>query len=124
MEKVGDRIDGRLNHGNQAAYEDVSGQKIGNGKRNGEVGYRKGNRLQQGVVAAGSVVVNEHLQRTHDRLCLLSDCVYIQQQVIIIVKLIVQRYPIGLDYLIQARKIAVGYGLYCPSKLQLSIKIG
>lgn len=78
MEEVGNRVNGWLHHGNQAAYEDIAGQEVGNGKRNSEVGHRKGDRLQQGSVAPGSVVMNKHLQCTHDRLCVLSDYESIQ----------------------------------------------
>lgn len=45
MEKVGDRVDGRFHHGDQAADQEVAGQRIGDSEGDREVGDGEGHGL-------------------------------------------------------------------------------
>jgi len=68
VEKIGHGINGGLDHGNQAADQDIAGQQVGHRERDCKVSDGKGNCLQQRLVTVSSVLVNEHFHRAHDQL--------------------------------------------------------
>ena len=59
MEEVGNGVDGRLYHGDQAAHHDVAGEQIGNGEGDREMSQRESQRLDKGPVSIRAMIVQE-----------------------------------------------------------------